>query len=110
MLGLANDRKPRHSETTVGDEIESIPRRYIIQHRRKTMDEQQLEALLKRITDYLVSELDKRGDLVSRVTDLEDTINDDNIEIITEDRVREIATDVATDVVNDAEVNVDISA
>jgi|TARA_R110001583_G_scaffold184080_1_gene343127 hypothetical protein len=74
------------------------------------MDEQQLEALLKRITDYLVSELDKRGDLVSRVTDLEDTINDDNIEIITEDRVREIATDVATDVVNDAEVNVDISA
>ena len=74
------------------------------------MDEQQLEALLKRITDYLVSELDKRGDLVSRVTDLEDTNNDDNIEIITEDRVREIATDVATDVVNDAEVNVDISA
>ena len=74
------------------------------------MDEQQLEALMKRITQYLVSELDKRGDLVSRVTDLEDTINDDNIEIITEDRVREIATDVATDVVNDAEVNVDISA
>ena len=38
------------------------------------MDEQQLESLLKRITDYLVSELDKRGDLVSRVIDLEDTI------------------------------------
>ena len=74
------------------------------------MDEQQLEALLKRITDYLVSELDKRGDLVSRVTDLEDTINDDNIEIITEDRVKEIAADEAIEAINNAEVNVDISA
>jgi len=110
MLGLANDRKPRHSETTVGDEIESIPRRYIIQHRRKTMDEQQLEALMKRITQYLISELDKRGDLVSRVEDLEDTINDDNIEIITEDRVKEIAADEAIEAINNAEVNVDISA
>jgi hypothetical protein len=27
MLGLANDRKPRHSETTVGDELESLPRK-----------------------------------------------------------------------------------
>jgi hypothetical protein len=106
MLGLANDRKPRHSETTVGDEIESIPRRYIIQHRRKTMDEQQLEALLKRITDYLVSELDKRGDLVDRVTDLEDTIDG----TITEDRVKEIAQDEAAEAINNAEVNVDISA
>jgi hypothetical protein len=74
------------------------------------MDEQQLESLLKRITDYLVSELDKRGDLVSRVTDLEDTINDDNIEIITEDRVKEIAADEAIEAINNAEVNVDISA
>jgi len=74
------------------------------------MDEQQLESLLKRITHYLVSELDKRGDLVSRVTDLEDTINDDNIEIITEDRVKEIAADEAIEAINNAEVNVDISA
>jgi hypothetical protein len=106
MLGLANDRKPRHSETTVGDEIESIPRRYIIQHRRKTMDEQQLESLLKRITDYLVSELDKRGDLVDRVSDLEDTIDG----TITEDRVKEIAQDEAAEAINNAEINVDISA
>ena len=70
------------------------------------MDEQQLEALLKRITDYLVSELDKRGDLVSRVTDLEDTINDDNNEIITEDRVREIAADEAIEAINNAEVSI----
>ena len=74
------------------------------------MDEQQLEALMKRITQYLVSELDKRGDLVSRVTDLEDTINDDNIEIMTEDRVKEIAADEAIEAINNAEVNVDISA
>jgi hypothetical protein len=70
------------------------------------MDEQQLESLLKRITDYLVSELDKRGDLVSRVTDLEDTINDDNIEIITEDRVKEIAADEAIEAINNAEVTI----
>ena len=70
------------------------------------MDEQQLEALLKRITDYLVSELDKRGDLVDRVTDLEDTIDG----TITEDRVKEIAQDEATEAINNAEVNVDISA
>jgi len=29
MLGLAIDRKPRHSETTVGDELESLPERYM---------------------------------------------------------------------------------
>ena len=74
------------------------------------MNEEQLEALMKRIADYLVSELDKRGDLVSRVTDLEDTINDDNNEIVTEDRVREIAVEEATEAINNAEVNVDISA
>ena len=73
------------------------------------MDEQQLESLFKRITDYLVSELDKRGDLVSRVTDLEDTINDPNLNV-SEDRVIEIASDVAKEAINDAEVNVDISA
>ena len=109
MLGLANDRKPRHSETTVGDEIESIPRRYIIQHRRKTMDEQQLEALMKRITQYLISELDKRGDLVDRVSDLEDTINDPNLNV-SEDRIKEIADEAAIEAINNAEVNVDISA
>ena len=102
MLGLANDRKPRHSETTVGDEIESIPRRYIIQHRRKTMDEQQLEALMKRITQYLISELDKRGDLVDRVSDLEDAIND----TMTEDRVKEIAANEAIEAINNAEVTI----
>ena len=107
MLGLANDRKPRHSETTVGDELESLPERYIIiQRRRKTMDEQAIEALIKRITQYLISELDKRGNLVDRVTDLEDTIED----AITEDRVREIASDEAIEAINNAEVNVDISA
>ena len=73
------------------------------------MDEQQLESLLKRITDYLVSELDKRGDLVSRVIDLEDTINDPNLNV-SEDRIIEIASDVAKEAINDAEVNVDISA
>jgi hypothetical protein len=73
------------------------------------MNEQQLESLLKKITDYLVSELDKRGDLVSRVTDLEDTINDPNLHL-TEDRVIEIATNEAIEAINNAEVNVDISA
>ena len=107
MLGLENDRNPRHSETTVGDELESLPERYIIiQRRRKTMDEQAIEALIKRITQYLISELDKRGNLVDRVTDLEDTIED----AITEDRVREIASDEAIEAINNAEVNVDISA
>ena len=70
------------------------------------MDEQAIEALIKRITQYLISELDKRGNLVDRVTDLEDTIED----AITEDRVREIASDEATEAINNAEVNVDISA
>jgi len=70
------------------------------------MDEQQLEALMKRITQYLISELDKRGDLVDRVTDLEDTIDG----TITEDKVIEIAQDVAAEAINNAEVNVDISA
>ena len=73
------------------------------------MDEQQLESLFKRITDYLVSELDKRGDLVSRVTNHEDTINDPNLNV-SEDRIIEIASDVAKEAINDAEINVDISA
>ena len=70
------------------------------------MDEQQLEALMKRITQYLISELDKRGDLVSRVEDLEDTIDG----TITKDRIKEIAADEAIEAINNAEVNVDISA
>ena len=70
------------------------------------MDEQQLEALMKRITQYLISKLDKRGDLVSRVEDLEDTIDG----TITEDRIKEIAADEAIEAINNAEVNVDISA
>ena len=73
------------------------------------MDEQQLEALMKRITQYLISELDKRGDLVSRVADLEDTINDPNLNV-SEDRIKEIADDSAIEAINNAEVNVDISA
>ena len=73
------------------------------------MDEQQLEALMKRITQYLISELDKRGDLVSRVEDLEDTINDPNLNV-SEDRIKEIADDAAIEAINNAEVNVDISA
>jgi hypothetical protein len=114
MLGLANDRKPRHSETTVGDEIESIPRRYIIQHRRKTMDEQAIEGLMKRITDYLVRELDKRDTLAEQVQDLEVRVTDltdlTEGELLTEERVKEIAQDEATEAINNAEVNVDISA
>jgi len=73
------------------------------------MDEQQLEALMKRITQYLISELDKRGDLVSRVEDLEDTINDPNLNV-SEDRIKEIADEAAIEAINNAEVNVDISA
>ena len=91
------------------EERKSTKKEYIIQHRRKTMDEQQLEALMKRITQYLISELDKRGDLVDRVSDLEDTINDPNL-IVSEDRVKEIAADEAIEAINNAEVNVDISA
>ena len=73
------------------------------------MDEQQLEALMKRITQYLISELDKRGDLVDRVSDLEDVINDPNLNV-SEDRIKEIADDAAIEAINNAEVNVDISA
>ena len=73
------------------------------------MDEQQLEALMKRITQYLISELDKRGDLVDRVSDLEDVINDPNLNV-SEDRIKEIADDSAIEAINNAEVNVDISA
>ena len=69
------------------------------------MDEQQLEALMKRITQYLISELDKRGDLVDRVTDLEDTINDPNLNV-SEDRIKEIADDSAIEAINNAEVNI----
>ena len=81
------------------------------------MNEEQLEALMKRMTQYLVSKLDERGDLVDRVQDLvvrvgelEETINSDNEDIVTEDRVREIAVEEATEAINNAEVNVDISA
>ena len=81
------------------------------------MNEEQLEALMKRMTQYLVSKLDERGDLVDRVKDLvvrvgelEETINSDNEDLVTEDRVREIAADEATEAINNAEVNVDISA
>jgi len=86
--------------------------------------EDQLETLMKRMTQYLVSKLDERGDLVDRVQDLvvqatdvsarvgelEETINSDNEDIVTEDRVREIAVEEATEAINNAEVNVDISA
>ena len=73
------------------------------------MDEQQLEALMKRITQYLISELDKRGNLVDRVSDLEDVINDPNLNV-SEDKIKEIADEAAIEAINNAEVNVDISA
>ena len=79
--------------------------------------EDQLETLMKRMTQYLISKLDERGDLIDRVQDLvvrvnelEETINSDNEDIVTEDRVREIAGEEATEAINNAEVNVDISA
>ena len=78
------------------------------------MDEQQLEALLKRITDYLVRELDKRDTLAEQVQDLEVRVTDltdlTEGELLTEERVKEIAQDEATEAINNAEVNVDISA
>ena len=79
------------------------------------MDEQAIEDLMKRITDYLVRELDKRDTLAERVQDLEVRVTDlielsDGDEVITEDRVKEIAADEAIEAINNAEVNVDISA
>ena len=79
------------------------------------MDEQAIEFLMKRITDYLVRELDKRDTLAERVQDLEVRVTDlielsDGDEVITEDRVKEIAADEAIEAINNAEVNVDISA
>ena len=79
------------------------------------MDEQAIEDLMKRITDYLVRELDKRDTLAERVQDLEVRVTDlielsDSDKVITEDRVKEIAADEAIEAINNAEVNVDISA
>ena len=76
------------------EERKSTKKEYIIQHRRKT---------------YGRATLDKRGDLVDRVTDLEDTINDPNLNV-SEDRIKEIADEAAIEAINNAEVNVDISA
>ena len=97
------------------EERKSTKKEYIIQHRRKTMNEQQLEALMKRITDYLVRELDKRDTLAERVQDLEVRVTDlielsESDKVFTEDRVKEIAADEAIEAINNAEVNVDISA
>jgi len=39
------------------------------------MDEAQLDSLLKKLAVYLANELDKRGDLLSRLEDLEDTFS-----------------------------------
>ena len=78
------------------------------------MDEQAIEDLMKRITDYLVRELDKRDTLAERVQDLEVRVTDlielSEEKVITEDRVKEIAADEAIEAINNAEVNVDISA
>ena len=79
------------------------------------MDEQAIEDLMKRITDYLVSELDKRDTLAERVQDLEVRVTDlielsESDKVFTEDRVKEIAAGEAIEAINNAEVNVDISA
>jgi|TARA_R110000751_G_scaffold197677_1_gene302712 hypothetical protein len=78
------------------------------------MDEQAIEGLMKRITDYLVRELDKRDTLAEQVQDLEVRVTDltdlTEGELLTEERVKEIAQDEATEAINNAEVNVDISA
>ena len=79
------------------------------------MDEQAIEDLMKRITDYLVRELDKRDTLAERVQDLEVRVTDlielsESDKVFTEDRVKEIAADEAIEAINNAEVNVDISA
>ena len=79
------------------------------------MDEQAIEDLMNRITDYLVRQLDKRETLAEQVQDLEVRVTDlielsDGDEVITEDRVKEIAADEAIEAINNAEVNVDISA
>ena len=67
------------------------------------MDETQLDGLLKELAIYLANELDKRSDLLSRVEDLEEKISDENF---SEDDVR----DWISDAINNAEINVDISA
>jgi len=67
------------------------------------MDEAQLDSLLKKLAIYLANELDKRSDLLSRVEDLEEKISDENF---SEDDVR----DWISDAINNAEINVDISA
>tara|TARA_R100001510_G_C7495574_1_gene101465 strand:+ start:297 stop:500 length:204 start_codon:yes stop_codon:yes gene_type:complete len=67
------------------------------------MDEAQLDSLLKKLAVYLANELDKRGDLLSRLEDLEDTFSRENF---SEDDVREWISDA----INNAEINVDISA
>ncbi len=67
------------------------------------MDEAQLESLLKRLAVYLANELDKRSDLLSRVEDLEESLSRENF---SEDDVREWISDA----INNAEINVDISA
>lgn len=67
------------------------------------MDEAQLDSLLKKLAVYLANELDKRGDLLSRLEDLEDSFSRENF---SEDDVREWISDA----INNAEINVDISA
>jgi predicted transcriptional regulator len=67
------------------------------------MDEAQLDSLLKKLAVYLANELDKRSDLLSRLEDLEDTISRENF---SEDDIREWISDA----INNAEINVDISA
>jgi hypothetical protein len=67
------------------------------------MDEAQLDSLLKKLAVYLANELDKRGDLLSRLEDLEDSFSRENF---SEDDVREWISDA----INNAEISVDISA
>ncbi len=67
------------------------------------MDEAQLDSLLKKLAVYLANELDKRSDLLSRVEDLEESLSRENFSA---DDVREWLSDA----INNAEINVDISA
>ena len=65
--------------------------------------EDKVEEILQKLAVYLANELDKRGDLLSRVEDLEENLSRENF---SEDDVR----DWISDAINNAEINVDISA
>ena len=67
------------------------------------MDEAQLDSLLKKLAVYLANELDKRGDLLSRLEDLEENLSTENF---SEDDIK----DWISDAINNAEISGDINA